>query len=96
MVRIATAELLYSLRAQDRTWEHGVTPDQLHAIPETGFCVVMANRAGRAASHIVYGWDDQGQCIAAPLLATQDRLIWRVITAWYCKPSESTILSRER
>lgn len=96
MVRIAIAELVYSLRAQDKMWEHGVTPEQLHAILEIGFYIVKANRADRAASHILYGWDDQGQCIAAPLLATQDRLIWRVITAWYCKPSEITILSRER
>jgi hypothetical protein len=68
---------------------------ELLALLETGFYIVKANRAGRAASHILYGWDDQGQFIAVPLLAMQDRLNWRVITAWYCKPSEITILSRE-
>jgi hypothetical protein len=57
---------------------------------------VIRNRKERAASHILLGTDDQGRCLAIPIVPTDDPYIWRPITAWYCKPSELARLRRSR
>lgn len=95
MAHFEVAELIYSERAEDKMWDHGVTPEQLDEVIDRQAYVVTSNRANRSASHILYGWDAHGRCIAAPIVATDDRSIWRVVTAWHCKPSEITILARK-
>lgn len=56
------------------------------------FWVGTPNRGDRAASHILYGTDDHGQCLAIPIARTDDPYVWRPVTAWYCKPREAAIL----
>lgn len=92
MARIDIARFIFRGRAIDKMWEHGVTPAQLDDILDTSSYVVERNRSDRAAPYILYGMDAQGRCIAAPIVPTADRLVWRVITAWYCKPSEAAKL----
>jgi hypothetical protein len=91
VARIEIAELIYSERAIEKMWDHRVTPAQLDDTLNSRY-VVESNRSHRAAPFILYGTDAQGQCIAAPIVPTGDRLVWRVITAWYCKRSEAAKL----
>ena len=89
-------DLEIPLAVEDHIWErHHITLDQLYAILESSH-LVTDNRADRTASHILIGLDDQGRCIAAPILRTDDPRVWRVVTAWYCKKGEDTILRRHR
>jgi hypothetical protein len=91
MPQITIAELMVPDQAIDKLWSHGITPEQVHAVPE-GETVVIRNRAHRAAPYILLGRDGQGRCLAIPITPTHDRLVWRVITGWYCKPSEAVRL----
>ena len=91
MPRIEIAELFILDAAIDNLWSHGIVPEQVHAIL-FGHVVVTRNRPNRAAPFILIGRDEQGRCLAIPVAPTHDRLIWRVITAWYCKPSEAAKL----
>ena len=58
--------------------------------------MVVRNRPNRAAPYLLIGRDDQGQCLTMPIVPTEDSLTWRVITGWYCKPSEAAILRKRR
>jgi hypothetical protein len=79
---------------EDHIWLHGITPTQLDSVLDGDYTVV-ANRAGRAASHVLIGLDAQGRCIAAPIVPTDDTPgTWRVVTAWRCKRREAAILRR--
>jgi hypothetical protein len=95
MPLIDVADLDILDRAIDKMWEHRIIPEQLFAVLRNS-PIVIHNRKSRTASHILLGFDHQGQCIAAPIVPTDDPLIWRPITAWYCKPSEAAILRQRR
>lgn len=77
--------------AEEKFREHGLERDQVAAVPE-GQTVLVRNRKGRAASHVLIGRDARGRCLAIPVLPTDDPYVWRVITAWYCKQSEAAKL----
>jgi hypothetical protein len=94
VARIEIAELLYDERAEAKMWAHGVDALQLAEIALTQQYVIIRNRGNRAALHIVYGRDFQGRCIAVLIIPASHPGVWRAITAWYCKPSESAILNR--
>lgn len=94
MAQVEIAELLYDERAEAKMWSHGVDALQLAEIVMTQQYVIVRNRGNRAALHIVYGRDFQGRCIAVPIIPTMLPDVWRAITAWYCKPSEASVLNR--
>jgi hypothetical protein len=75
----------------EKLWRHRIDPKQLYAVI-AGRHIVTRNRRGRAASHVLIGLGDQGRRLAIPVVPTDDPLIWRPITAWYCKPSEGAKL----
>jgi hypothetical protein len=50
---------------------------------------VISNRRDCAASHLLMGRDEQGRCLAAPIVSTDDPVGWRVFTAWSCKSGET-------
>jgi hypothetical protein len=72
---------------EDEMAAHGVSPDQLLEVLDAPYRV-KKNRRGRRASHLIIGRDRQNQCIAIPIEPTYDRVIWRPVTAWFCKPHE--------
>ena len=74
---------------------HGVTSAQVEQVLEDNI-VVRRNRKGRNAPFIVFGRDRSGQCLAIPVAPTDDPVIWRPVTAWYCKQSEAARLPRRR
>jgi hypothetical protein len=76
---------------ESKFWEHGIVPEQVLAVRDNDH-VVVRNRKGRVAEHVVIGRDDSGRCIAAPIVPTHDPYVWRPVTAWYCKPSEAAKL----
>lgn len=78
-------------RALVKAARHGIILPQLYAVLDNRH-VLTRNRKDRAASHVLIGRDDQGRCLAIPVAPTEDPLIWRPITAWYCKPSEAAKL----
>lgn len=93
MARIEIAYLDLTERAIGKAAWHKISEDQIYAV--LGHVrVALRNRAKRVASHVLYGMDDQGRCLAIPNIPTDDPLIWRPIIAWYCKPSEVAILRK--
>jgi hypothetical protein len=91
MARIEIAKFLISDTAAEKFWDHGISTDQVESVLDNRW-VTTRNRAGRAAPYILLGRDEQGRCLAIPIVPTDDRLVWRPITAWYCKPSEAAKL----
>ena len=91
MARIEIEELEIDEAAADKFWVHGISTDQVEAVLDHRW-VTTRNRAGRAAPYILLGRDNQGRCLALPIVATDHPHIWRPITAWYCKPSEAAKL----
>ncbi len=77
--------------AMQKGARHGITGEQMQAVAGNDH-VLARNRKGRAASHLLIGRDDQGRCLAMPVVATDQPRVWRAITAWYCKLSESAKL----
>lgn len=96
MERTDIADLIYDDRADEKMWDHGVAAEQLSEILWNNDYVVVRNRGGRTADHILYGRDLRGRCLAVPIIPTDTPNVWRAITAWHCKPSEVTILNRKR
>jgi hypothetical protein len=95
MARIEIADFRITPTAHDKMWAHRIDADQVYAVLDS-FWTVTRNRANRAASQILYGTVEQGRCLAIPIVPTEDPLIWRPITAWYCKPREAAILRKAR
>lgn len=87
MPRIEIEDLAITDAADDKFWSHGLTARQVRSVLSRRW-VAIRNRPDRAAPYVLIGRDDQGRCIAIPIVSTEDRLVWRPITAWYCKPSE--------
>lgn len=95
MARIDIADLDIVDRVRDKIEERGISPDQLYAVLE-GFRTVIRNRKHRTAPYVPLGRDDQGRCLAIPIVPTDDRYVWRPVTAWYCKPGEEAKLRQRR
>lgn len=74
MTPITVAELIFTDAAQDKLWSHGITTDQAQSVL-LGPVVVLRNRAGCAAPYILLGRDEQGCCLAIPIVPTEDRLV---------------------
>jgi hypothetical protein len=95
MARIDIADFRIFPVTERKFWSHNINTDQVYAVLDH-FWTVIRNRADRAASNILLGTDYQGRCIAIPINATEDPLIWQPVTAWYCKPREAAILRKAR
>ncbi|HUG16860.1 MAG TPA: hypothetical protein VMM78_17770 [Thermomicrobiales bacterium] len=80
---------------EEKFWSHGIMPRQVDAVLNRPFSV-LPNRKNRRAPYILIGVDSSGRCIAIPIEPTHDPVIWRPITAWYCKGSEYALLPRTR
>lgn len=91
MPPVRVARLVYSGRAIDKMWEHRIISDQIDAVLP-GRSIIVRNRRNRAAPYVLIGRDDQGRCLTIPIVPTEDPLVWRAITAWYCKPSDAAKL----
>ena len=91
VARTSILDLQFTDHAIAALAKRGIALDDLHAMLNTRH-VLTRNRKGRAASHVLIGYDPQGRCIAAPVVPTHDPVVWRIITAWYCKPSEAAKL----
>ena len=72
---------------EDEMAEHGISPDQVLQILDAPY-QIKKNRRGRRATHLVIGRDQQDQCIAVPVEPTPHPMIWRPVTAWFCKRHE--------
>ena len=73
---------------------HGLTPERILEVLDRPFLMV-GNRKGRRASHLIVGRDRTGACISIPVEATAERGIWRPVTAWSCKVHELRKLEQE-
>jgi hypothetical protein len=93
MAQIDVALFQYSDATTEKFWYHGIRTEQMDAVLGN-FWIVIHNRKGRAAPYVLIGRDDQGHCLAIPIAPTDDPVVWRPITAWYCKPSEVARLRR--
>lgn len=84
-------ELLPTAHTRDMMDLRGITLDDLADVLASRH-VVIRNRKGRAASHILIGRDAQGRCLAIPVVSTDHPYTWRAVTLWRCKPSEAAKL----
>lgn len=91
MARIEIVGFDLTDTAEAKFWTHGIRPEQVEAVLDRRWSVIR-NRPDRAAPFVLIGRDEQGRCLAIPIMPTNDRLIWRPITAWYCKSSEAAKL----
>lgn len=91
MPQIDIEDLAITDAADDKFWSHGLTAWQVRSVLNRRW-VAIRNRAQRAAPYVLIGRDDQGRCLAIPIVATENRRIWQPITAWYCKAREAAKL----
>lgn len=87
------ASFVYDDENEDKLWEHGIVREQVDDV-QTRPHTVRRNRRHRRAPLMVIGLDRSGQCIAIPVEPTYDPVVWRPVTAWYCKESEAVRLPR--
>ncbi len=71
---------------------HGVWPDDLEWILAEGEYVLIRNRKGMAASHLLVGRRRDGAPITAAIRETSTPGIWRPVSAWFSKPREAALL----
>jgi hypothetical protein len=79
----------------EKFWFHGIAAEQVLNVLD-GSIAILRNRRDRRADYLVIGRDSSGMCLAIPIEATHDPVIWRPVTAWPCKNSERLRLPRER
>jgi uncharacterized DUF497 family protein len=79
-------------RNEEKMAAHGVRPEQVYQVLDD--FVVVRSRKSQSAPYLVIGRDWGGACIAIPIMPTGDPVVWRPVTAWYCKQSESLALAR--
>lgn len=80
MARWAVDRVVVTQRAIDKGSRHGITSSQMQAVAGNDH-ILARNRKGRAASHLLIGRDDQGRCLAIPVVPTEHPRTWRAITA---------------
>lgn len=71
----------------DKMWVHGIRPKQVRQVLDNDPRVAV-NKRGERADLLVIGRDYGGACITIPIEPTTEPLVWRPVTAWYCKESE--------
>ncbi len=91
VARIEIVGFDITVTAETKFWTHGIRTGQVEAVLDYSWTVIR-NRPDRAAPYVLIGRDEQNRCLAIPIAPTHDRLVWRPITAWYCKPSEAAKL----
>ena len=89
MARISIVGFSFTDHAVSTLADWNIIPDDLNDLLERGDYIVTRNRRNRAASHILIGYDARGRCLAAPIAPTHNPGLWRVVTAWPCKPNEA-------
>ena len=95
MPPVTVAKFAYNERADAKMWEHGTDVDRLPEVLENRY-VIVRNRGERVAEFVLIGRDNSGRCIAAPIVPTSDPIVWRPVTAWFCKRSEEALLRQRR
>jgi hypothetical protein len=95
MAQIEVEDFQITTAIEDKLWSHGLTPERVRSVLNRPW-VVTRNRKARAASRILIGRDDQGQCLAIPIVPTDEPGVWRPVTAWRCKPGEAAKLPARR
>ena len=75
---------------------HCLSTSQVREVLRDDERIIIRNRSGRRASHLMIGRDRGGRCIAIPAVPTSRPLFWRPVTAWTCKASEQALLPRRR
>lgn len=90
---ILILDLLFDDENLDEIAVHGVAPRQLFEVLDN-HPRIARNRRDRRATHLIVGVDHGGACIAMPVEPTHDKVIWRPVTAWYCKAHEWRWLRR--
>jgi hypothetical protein len=91
MARRAVDRVIVTQPAIEKGSRHGITGAQMQAVAANDH-ILARNRKGRAASHLMIGRDDQGRCLAMPVVPTDHPRTWRAITTWFCKSSEAAKL----
>ncbi len=87
MPNIQVEAFLFDDANEEKLWEHGISLRRLYQMLDRPFSVTK-NRGDRAASYVLYGTDDEGQCLAVPILPTHEDGVWYPVTAWFCKRGE--------
>ena len=77
---------------EEKFHAHGLTPLQVNQVLDNDH-VILPNRQRRTGSYLIIGKDDGGACVAVPVTPTHDPLVWRPVTAWYCKEREKSLLT---
>jgi hypothetical protein len=95
MPPITVVEFEFTERADSKMWEHGIDFDRLPELLDNRY-VIVRNRGERVAEFVLIGHDNSGRCIVAPIVPTSDPLVWRPVTAWFCKRSEEALLRQRR
>lgn len=78
---------------EDEISAHGLSINQVQQILGN-FSVILRNRKQRRALYLMIGRDNGGSCISVPIEPTNEKGLWRPVTAWYSKSSEVTILKK--
>ena len=83
MARITIYRFRISDWVEAKFASHGIRRPQVEAVLDNPH-VVIANRQGRAAKHLLLGRDDSGRCLAIPVLPTDDALqrITQELSRW--------------
>ncbi|MBI3978221.1 MAG: hypothetical protein HY331_08555 [Chloroflexi bacterium] len=87
MARPTIAAFVFDDVNEEKFARHGLTAVQVSQVLENEH-VVVRNRRGRRALLLLIGFDHGGTCIAMPIEATHDPVVWRPVTAWRCKAYE--------
>ena len=74
---------------------HGVSSVEVLQVLGNRY-VIQPNRRARRGTFLVIGTTDGGSCLAIPIESTHDLEIWRPITSWPCKRSETAILRQSQ
>lgn len=73
MARITVRELRISERAESKFWMHGIRRQQIYELLGNPI-IAKVNRKRRTAPYILIGRDNNGRCIAVPIVPTDRRL----------------------
>ena len=95
MPAVDVAEFAWDEDNTDKVARHGLNPEQVDQVLDDLY-VVVQNRGERRARHLLIGLDYGGQCIAVPIVPTDEPSRWRPVTAWRCKRSEQARLAQQR
>jgi hypothetical protein len=91
MARVMILRFRITERAATKFWAHRITREQVVSMLQNRW-ITTRNRKSQVSDYLLIGRDDSGRCITVPIMATEDPMVWRPITAWYCKPSEAAKL----